>query len=209
MAIRESVLEMKRAAIYLRVSTDHQTIENQLLILKEVAIRSGWDVIHVFADEGISGAKGREKRPGYDGLLRAVARKDIDIVAAWGVDRLGRSLPDLVGFLSELQAKDCGLYLHQQAVDTTTPAGRALFGMLSVFASFERELTRSRVMAGLERARANHVRIGRPPTPRSRLEKVEKALRDGESIRAAARLTGLSTSTVQRIKQAMSQPAAA
>jgi DNA invertase Pin-like site-specific DNA recombinase len=194
---------MKRAAIYLRVSTDHQTVENQRLVLEEVARRSGWDVVHVFEDQGISGAKGREKRPGYDALLKAIARREVEIVAAWGVDRLGRSLPDLVGFLSELQAQNCGLYLHAQSVDTTTPAGRALFGMLSVFATFERELTRSRVLAGLDRARTNGVRIGRPPTPKSCLEKVERALRDGQSIRAAARLTGLSTSTVQRVKRSM------
>lgn len=194
---------MKRAAIYLRVSTDHQTVANQRLVLEEVARRSGWDVVHVFEDQGISGAKGRDKRPGYDALLKAIARKDIQIVAAWGVDRLGRSLTELVAFLSELQAKDCGLYVHQQAVDTTTPAGRALFGMLSVFASFERELNRSRVMAGLERARANHVRIGRPPTPRSRLEKVEKALKNGLSVRKAAAEIGVSTATVQRVRRAM------
>jgi len=112
---------MKRAALYVRVSTDSQTVENQLLVLKEVAERSGWQILATFADEGISGAKGRDRRPGFDSLLKAVSRREVDIVAAWSVDRLGRSLPDLVAFLSDIQARGCDLYLHQQAVDTSTP----------------------------------------------------------------------------------------
>ncbi len=199
---------MKKVAIYVRVSTDQQTVENQILALQEVARRSEWDVIHVFADEGISGAKGRDRRPGFDALLAAISRRQIDVVAAWSVDRLGRSLPDLVGFLSDIQAKGVDLYLHQQALDTSTPSGRALFGMLGVFAEFERAMIRSRVVAGLERARARNIRIGRPPTPASRLEKVEKALRRGLSVRKAAIEAGVSTATVQRVKQSLRATAA-
>lgn len=194
---------MKRAALYVRVSQDSQTVENQLLVLNEVAQRSGWEVVHVFADEGISGAKGRDKRPGYDGLLKAVARHEVQIVAAWSVDRLGRSLSDLVGFLSDIQARGCDLYLHQQAIDTSTPSGRMLFQMLGVFAEFERAILKSRISAGIQRARANNVRIGRPPMSISRAEKVQKALRDGQSIRAVAAATGVSTATVQRVKRSM------
>jgi len=195
---------MVKAALYLRVSTDQQTVENQRLVLEEVARRSGWDVIHVFADEGISGAKGRDKRPGYDALLKAIARKEVQIAAAWSVDRIGRSLPDLVHFLEDVQAHGCDLYLHQQAIDTSTPSGRMLFQMLGVFAEFERAIIRTRIMAGLARARANPaVRIGRPPTPPARLEKVEKALRRGLSIRKAAKAGGVSTATVQRVKRSL------
>ncbi len=193
----------KRAALYVRVSQDSQTVENQTLILNEVARRSGWEIVHVFADEGISGAKGRDKRPGYDALLKAVSRRDIDIVAAWSVDRLGRSLPDLVAFLSDIQSKGCDLYLHQQAVDTSTPSGRMLFQMLGVFAEFERAIIRSRIMAAHERCRAKGVRIGRPPTPVSRLEKIEKALKRGLSVRKAAAETGVSTATVMRVKRSL------
>ena len=194
---------MKRAALYVRVSQDSQTVENQLLVLNEVAPRSGWTIVHTFSDEGVSGAKGRDKRPGYDALLKAVARHEVQIVAAWSVDRLGRSLPDLVAFLSDIQAKGCDLYLHQQAIDTSTPSGRMLFQMLGVFAEFERAILKSRISAGLARARANNVRIGRPPMPISRAEKVRKALRDGHSIRAVAAATGVSTATVQRVKRSM------
>lgn len=194
---------MKRVALYVRVSTDAQTVENQVVALQEVAQRSGWTIVHTFSDEGVSGAKGRDKRPGYDALLKAVARHEVQIVAAWSVDRLGRSLPDLVAFLSDIQAKGCDLYLHQQAIDTSTPSGRMLFQMLGVFAEFERAIITSRIKAAHDRCRVKGVRIGRPPMAVSRVEKVERALKDGHSIRAVAAATGVSTATVQRVKRSM------
>jgi DNA invertase Pin-like site-specific DNA recombinase len=194
---------LKRCGLYLRVSSDTQTVENQLLVLTEVAERSGWTIVHTFADEGISGAKGRDKRPGYDALLKAVARREVDIVAAWSVDRLGRSLPDLVGFLSDIQARGCDLYLHQQAIDTSTPSGRMLFQMLGVFAEFERAIITSRIVAGQARAKAKGVKFGRPPVAPIRIDRVRKALAEGKSIRVVAKSTGVSTATVQRVKQTM------
>lgn len=173
------------------------------MALTEVAQRSGWSVVQTFADEGISGSKGRDKRPGYDSLLRAVARREVDIVAVWSVDRLGRSLPDLVTFLAELQAHGCDLFLHQQALDTSTPAGRMMFGMLGVFAEFERSMIRARIAAGLDRARSKGVRIGRPAISPIRLSKIEQGLRAGQSIRVVARATGVSTATVQRVRKTM------
>jgi len=126
-----------RVALYARVSTTGQTIENQLRELQAAAERHGWNVVSTFKDEGVSGAKGREKRPGLDAMLKAVARREIDMVAAWSVDRLGRSLPDLLAVLGEVHGKGCDLYLHQQGIDTRTPGGRALFQMMGVFAEFE------------------------------------------------------------------------
>lgn len=200
---------MKRAALYLRVSQDSQTTENQLLVLQEVAQRSGWSVVATFEDAGISGAKGRDKRPGYDALLKAISRREVDIVAAWSVDRLGRSLPDLVAFLSDIQARGCDLYLHQQAVDTSTPSGRMLFQMLGVFAEFERAIITTRINAGLDRARAKGVRLGRPSIPPIDLDKVRTALAKGGSIRVVAKATGFSTATVQRVKRTMTDTLAA
>jgi len=194
---------MKRAGIYLRVSQDSQTTENQLRILTDVAEKAGWTIVRVFEDQAISGAKGRDQRPGYDALLKAIHRREIDICAAYAVDRLGRSLSDLVAFLSDIQARGCDLYLHQQSVDTSTPSGRMLFQMLAVFSEFERELIRGRVRAGLARARAKGVQFGRPTLSPDRVARVEKALRDGLSIRAAAKATGTSTASVQRIKRSM------
>ena len=117
----------RRVAIYTRVSTDGQTTENQQRELEEAARRHGWDVVHVFTDQGISGAKGRNGRPALNEMMTGIARREFDIIAAWSVDRLGRSLQDLVSFLNELHAKSIDLYLHQQGIDTTTPAGKAMF----------------------------------------------------------------------------------
>jgi DNA invertase Pin-like site-specific DNA recombinase len=144
---------MRRIGIYLRVSTNGQTTENQRRELEAVAARSGWQVVQVYQDAGISGAKGRDKRPAFDRMLKDATARKIDMIAAWSVDRLGRSLQDLVGFLTELQALNCHLYLHQQAIDTTAPSGRAMFQMCGVFAEFERAMIVERVNAGLARAR--------------------------------------------------------
>src|SRR5712675_2468477 len=145
---------MKRAVLYLRVSTLDQTTANQERELREIAGRMGCEIVKVYKDHGISGAKGRDKRPQFDALCRDAARRQFDVVMAWSVDRLGRSLQDLVGFLNDLHAQRVDLYLHQQAIDTTTPSGRAMFGMLGVFAEFERSMIRERVNAGLARAKA-------------------------------------------------------
>src|SRR5271167_4683239 len=144
----------KRVGLYLRVSTKNgQTVDNQRQALTEaIGRRQGWIIADEFSDEGISGAKGRDKRPEFDRLLKEVVRGKIDVVAAWSVDRLGRSLQDLVGFLGELNAAGCDLYLEKQAVDTSTPAGKAMFGMLGVFSEFERSMIVERVRAGMARA---------------------------------------------------------
>ena len=142
----------KRVGVYLRVSTDEQTVDNQRQVLVEAIERRGWRIVAEFVDNSISGAKAREKRPGYDRLLKAATTRKIDVAAAWSVDRLGRSLQDLVSFLAELNAVGCDLYLERQAVDTTTPAGRALFQMLGVFAEFERAIIQERIHAGTARA---------------------------------------------------------
>ena len=157
---------MRRAALYVRVSTlNGQTTENQERALREVADRMGCEIVHVYRDQGISGAKGRNGRPAFDALCKGAARREFDIVMAWSVDRLGRSLQDLVAFLTELHALKIDLYLHQQGVDTTTPSGKALFQMMGVFAEFERSIIQDRIHAGLGRARAQGKRLGRPSIP--------------------------------------------
>jgi DNA invertase Pin-like site-specific DNA recombinase len=188
----------KRVALYLRVSTDSQTTDNQLRELEAVAQRLDWTVVEVLDDAGISGSKGRDKRPGFDKLMKMVARKEIDLIAVWSVDRLGRSLQHLVGFLSEINDRGVDLYLHQQALDTSTPSGRAMFGMLSVFADFEREMIRSRVMAGLARSTK---RSGRPRLDPAKVEKIKRSLHAGMGINETARKVRVGVGTVHRIKQ--------
>jgi DNA invertase Pin-like site-specific DNA recombinase len=168
-----------------------------------VAKRHGWDVVAQFEDAGISGAKGREKRPGLDGLLKGVARREFEIVAAWSVDRLGRSLRDLVDTLGELHAKNVGLYLHQQGIDTTTPAGKALFQMLGVFAEFERAVIQERIKAGLGRARAQGAKLGRPRISLQTEKAILKARSKGTGIKKIARQLGIGVSAVQRVSSAV------
>ncbi len=196
---------MKRVAIYTRVSTDAQTTENQRRELEKVLKQRGWKLVEVYTDHGISGAKGRDQRPAFDRLIKDATRGRFDMIAAWSVDRLGRSLRDLLGFLTEIHALGVGLYLHQQAVDTTTPAGRALFQMMGVFAEFERAMIRERVMAGLARARAKRVRLGRPKLATEIEERVRAELTKGTGILKTGRLVGVGTGSVQRIKREMRQ----
>ena len=190
----------KRVAFYLRVSTGEQTTENQRRELEQVAKRSGWDVVEIYEDAGISGANGREKRPAFDKLLKDASRREFDLVAAWSVDRLGRSLQHLVAFLGELHALKIDLYLHQQGIDTTTPAGEAMFQMMGVFAQFERAMIQERVKSGLSRARASGKRLGRPPVAARKRAEVLKLRQAGMSVRNIARTAGLAPGTVQRIR---------
>ena len=185
----------------LRVSTVDQTTANQEHELSEVASRMGCEIVKVYRDHGISGAKSRDKRPAFNALCRAAARREFDMVMAWSVDRLGRSLQDLVGFLSELHALKIDLYLQQQGLDTTTPAGKAMFQMMGVFAEFERSMIQERVRAGLKRAKAEGKTLGRPRIDPKTERTIARALEKGEAgIHRIARSVGVGVGTVQRIK---------
>jgi DNA invertase Pin-like site-specific DNA recombinase len=197
----------KRVALYARVSTDGQSVENQLEELREIARRHEWEVVAEFADRGISGTKGREGRPQFDKLLKAVSRREVNMVAAWSVDRLGRSLQHLVSFLGELRAKGVDLFLLRQGLDTSTPAGRAMFQMLGVFAEFEAAMIRERVKAGIARAKRNGTKsgrpIGRPRIDREREKAIQKALASNMGILSVAKMVGCGTGTVMRIAHEM------
>ncbi len=189
----------KQVAIYARVSTNEQTPDNQLQELRAIADRMGWLITQEYVDHGISGSKDRDQRPAYDQLCTAIARRDIDLVMVWSVDRLGRSLQKLVRFLSELQAKNIDLYLHQQGIDTTTPAGKAMFQMCGVFAEFEQAMIQERVKAGLARARAQGKILGRPRIARATERAIKDARLQGHGIKKIARNLKIGVSTVQRV----------
>jgi DNA invertase Pin-like site-specific DNA recombinase len=193
----------KRVALYLRVSTAEQSVENQQRELEAVAERHGWNVVAVFADAGVSGTKGRDQRPGYDRLCHGIARREFDQVAAWSVDRLGRSLQNLVGFLGELHAKGVDLYLHQQGLDTATPAGKAMIQMLGVFSEFERAMIVERVKAGLSRARSQGKQLGRRPVSHDVVERIRAQLATGSGILKTAKTLGVGTGTVHKVRRAM------
>lgn len=190
----------KRAALYLRVSTRQQTTKNQRLKLEEVAKRSGWTIVEVYEDDGISGSRGRDKRPAFDAMCKAAARREFDVVLAWSVDRLGRSLQDLVPFLNDLHAVGVDLYLDQQAIDTTTPSGKAMFHMVGVFAEFERSMIQERINAGLDRARAQGKTLGRRKSlDRKTTQAIRQAKAEGMSFRKVAEEFGVSLGMVQRV----------
>ena len=185
-----------KTAIYARVSTDEQTTDNQVIELKKVAERNGWEIETIYADT-ISGAK--SKRPQLDKLMKSIMRKEIDMVMVWSVDRLGRSLQHLTTLLSDIHSKGVDLYLHQQGIDTTTPSGKMMFQMCGVFAEFERSLIRERVLAGLARARSQGKRLGRPPVPPIMVTKIKRLREEGLSLRKIAKQVGLSTSKVHQL----------
>ena len=208
---------IKRAAHYVRVSTDHQSVENQIRELRQVAERRGWQVVEDTRDAGISGAKGRDQRPGLDALLKDASRRKFDVVMAWAIDRLGRSLVDLLGTIQHLEAVGVDLYLDQQAIDTTTPAGKLLFQMTGAFAEFERSMIRQRVGAGLSVIKAKierdgkfvsktgkvRKRLGRPGAEAYKLDLARRHLAKGTGIIKTAKLTGLGTETVHKLRREM------
>jgi DNA invertase Pin-like site-specific DNA recombinase len=195
---------MRTVAIYTRVSTAGQSCLAQETELRQIAARAGWRIEEVYSDHGISGAKSRKDRPAFDRLLRDASRRRFDQIACWSVDRLGRSLKDLVGFLQEVNALGIGLYLHQQGLDTTTPAGTAMFQMLGVFAEFERGIIRDRVLAGLARARAEGRVLGRPRMAEEKTRAIRAALAaGGGSLRQIAAQYRVGLGSVQRVKASM------
>jgi len=196
----------KRAAIYVRVSTDKQTVENQLRELRQIAERRGWQVVEEYSDAGISGSKGRDQRPGLDRMLRDASRRRFDVVMTWAIDRLGRSLIDLLGTIQNLEAARVDLFLEQQAIDTTTPAGKLMFQVTGAFAEFERSMIRQRVNAGLRRAIEQGKQLGRPRIDEAIEKRILSHLRKGTGILKTARLVGVGTGTVQRIKDEVSGP---
>ncbi len=194
---------MNRCAIYTRVSTDDQTVENQLIILREIAERKGMKVVAEFNDEGISGAKGRDKRTGFDNIIKGAVKKDYDTILVWSVDRLGRSLQDLVSFLNEVHSVDCDLYIHQSGIDTSTPTGKMMFQMCGVFAEFERGMIRERVVAGQKRAKNQGKHIGRPTNLNEGLVHSIKYMKEqGVGIRKIAKDLSVGVGTVYKVLDA-------
>lgn len=194
---------MRRAVLYLRVSTDKQTVKNQEIQLRQVAERRGWEVVAVYDDAGISGAKGRKDRPGLDRLLNDGSKGKFEVVMAWSIDRVGRSLVDLLHTIQHLESCRVDLYLDQQNIDTTTPMGKLIFQITGAFAEFERSMITQRINLGIERARKHGTKsgapIGRAPLDTKLVDRAREALAKGMSYRAAAAAAGVSLGTVQRI----------
>jgi len=191
---------MKKSVIYCRVSTASQTAENQLLELRSVAHRMGYSIVAELIDNGISGAKGRDDRPAFNRLHQMIQRREIDCVMAWSICRLGRSTSDLSSFMAEVQAAGVDLYIHQQSINTSTPAGRMVFGIFSALASWEREMIAERINAGLARAKAAGKKLGRPSNVNNSVRASVTVLRArGWSYHRIAKELRIGVATTQKI----------
>jgi|SRR5579871_6400982 len=189
----------KRVVFYLRVSTGGQTVENQRRELAAAAKQRGWTVVEIYSDNGFSGAKGRDKRPAFDRMCKDAAAGKFDVIAAWSVDRLGRSVLHLAQFIEDIRAAGVGLFLLKQGLDSETPTGRAMLGMCSVFAELEREIIRERIHAGLARAKAQGKTLGRKPVSARIEERIRELRAKGYGKLRIARELKCGVSTVQRV----------
>ena len=189
----------ERVALYARSSTDGQTPEKQLQELQNIADQNGWRVAREYVDQGISLPKGKDQRPKFDEMCKGIKTGDFDLIMAWSVDRLGRSLRHLVSFLHELDLRNIDLFLYKQGVNTTTPSGKILFQMLDVFSEFERSMIKERVNTGLIRARARGKRLGRPRVPTTVENKIRELRSTGKGIRRIANELRVGVSTVMRV----------
>ena len=191
---------MKSIALYARVSTDKQTCENQLQELRTIAERMNYTIVAEFVDNGISGMKTRQNRPALDQLMKSATQRKFDMVMCWSIDRLGRSLQNLVEILNELQALKIDLFFLQQGMDTSTPSGRMIFSVFGAIGEFERNLIRERVIAGQKRAVANGVKIGRPSKMNDGLRSAIQLLRKkGMGIKQIARELKVGIGTVYTV----------
>src|SRR5215467_162624 len=193
--------KMLRAGLYARVSTnDQQTLAMQNRAMRECAARRGWTIVLQVRDVN-SGAVRREAR---EKVLEAARRREIDVVLVWRLDRWGRSVPDLLATLQELDHLGVGFVSLTEALDLTTAAGRAMAAMLAVFAAFEREVLQERTRAGLAHARENGKRLGRPATAAVHVAEICKLYRAGISKSEIARRMKIGRTSVRRILGAKS-----
>jgi DNA invertase Pin-like site-specific DNA recombinase len=194
-----------RAAIYIRVSTtDGQTTDNQRMALARVAAHRRWEIVQTYEDAGISGAKDRDQRPAFNQMLKDAVRGRFQVLMVWSIDRLGRSVLHVASAMAEMDAAGVALYSDQQAIDSTSPFGKAMMQMACVFGELEREMIRARVVAGLNRVREQGVKkLGRPSVGTKVEETIRRQLDAGHGILKVARMVGCGSGTVQRVRREM------
>ena len=191
---------MKRVAIYARVSTDKQQTSNQVLVLKEIAERSGYNIIQIYEDKGISGSKGREDRPALNKMMKDATHRKFDMVMCWSIDRLGRSISHLIEIMNELNELKIDMFFSQQSIDTTKSSGRMLFSIMGAIGEFEKSLIKERVLAGLDRARKNGTKLGRPSNMTDGLKSAILILKDkGLGVRETCRKPGIGCATYYKV----------
>ena len=200
----QSLSDSKKVVIFARTSTSKQTVDNQLHDLRKVAHNNGWEVVDEYL-EVVSGAKGRDQRKEFDRLLKDVIRGKFEMILAWDVSRLGRSLKILVEFIEDIQERNVDLYLHQNGIDTSTSAGKAMFQMIGIFSEFERSIISDRIKTALDRVRSEGKKLGRPTNYNDGMKNSIRLLRDrGMSIKKIATELSIGVGTVYRALDATS-----
>ena len=191
---------VRKVAIYTRVSTLDQTIDNQLLELRDHCSRMGWEIVKEYADEGLSGTLSRDKRPALNSLIKDAYRKRFDSVVCWDISRIGRSMKELILFLSDMKDRGIGICSVRQGFDTSTSMGEIMFQFVGILSSWEREMIRERTLAGLERAKREGKTLGRRKVTNDTMTaKIIELRNDKKSIREIASEVGVSRGTVNNI----------
>ena len=187
----------RKVAIYTRVSTLDQTIENQLIELRDHCSKMGWEIVKEYADKGLSGTLSRDKRPALNSLIKDAYRKKFDAVVCWDISRIGRSMKELVLFLSDMKDRNIGIVSVRQGFDTSTSMGEIMFQFVGILSSWEREMIRERTLAGLDRAKREGKTLGRKKVINDEITTKIIELRNAKkSIRAIASEVGVSVGTV-------------
>lgn len=189
----------KRVALYARSSTDGISSENQLFELQTVASCMNWKVVGIYMEKGLSWPKKNEKMIAFKSLSEAAARHEFDLIMVWSIDRLGKSLQQLVEILTDIHAEDIDLYIHKQGIDTTTPTWQDFFRFGNVFAEFESTVIKESINTGLNRARAKGQILGRPRTKAAVEEEIKAYRKEGMGIKKIAKHLGIGVGVVQRV----------
>ena len=194
---------VRKVAIYCRVSTLDQTVDNQLIELRDHCSKMGWEITKEYSDEGLSGTLSRDKRPALNSLIKDAYRKRFDAVVCWDISRIGRSMKELVLFLSDMKDRDIGIVSVRQGFDTSTTMGEMMFQFVGILSSWEREMIRERTLAGLERAKSEGKTLGRKKVVNDEITSQIVELRNAKkSIRAIAYVVGVSRGTVSNVLNA-------
>ena len=189
----------KKVVIYARVSTLDQTVDNQLIELRDHCSKMGWEIVKEYADEGLSGTLSRDKRPALNSLIKDAYRKRFDSVVCWDISRIGRSMKELILFLSDMKDRGVGICSVRQGFDTSTSMGEIMFQFVGILSSWEREMIRERTLAGLERAKREGKTLGRRKVTNDNMTaKILELRNDKKSIRAIASEVGVSIGTVSK-----------
>jgi len=190
---------MKKVGCYYRVSTKNQTILNQKLELESLAERMGYEIVEEYKDEGISGAKNRDERPALNEMMKDAVRGKFEMILCYDLSRLGRNLEELIRIMNEMNSLNINLFFYREAINTDTSSGKLMFSMFGVLAQWEKSLISERIISGINRARTQGKKIGRPSTFNEGLMQAVRKMREkGMGIVAISRTLGIGVSSVYR-----------